>query len=261
MRTLHIGATGMLAQQLMVETTANNIANVNTNGFKKSRAVFQDLFYQNFREVGTLSSERGTIVPVGVQVGLGVKTSGVYRVHGTGSLTGTDNPLDLSVNGRGFFRIGLPDGQVGYTRSGTFQLSGEGELVTVDGYRVLPSITVPSDATQITVNQNGQVQVSLDGQIDPQTVGQLQLAVFVNEGGLEARGDNLFLETPASGQAINGNPGDDGFGTILQGFLESSNVEAVEEITTMISAQRAYEMNSKVIETADQMAATVTNVR
>ena len=261
MRALDIGATGMTAQQKLIEITANNIANVNTHGFKKSRAVFQDLFYQNIRQVGTASSENGTIVPVGVQVGLGVRPAGVYRIHTTGALSQTDNALDLAINGRGYFQIALPNGETGYSRAGTFQISGTGQLVTVDGYEVLPGITIPENATKITVNRNGNVQINLDGQVDPQDIGQITIVTFANDAGLIARGDSIFLETPASGAPNVGNPGDDGYGVLLQGYLESSNVEAVEEITSMITAQRAYEMNSKVIETADQIAATVANIR
>ena len=261
MRALHIGATGMLAQQFLVETTANNIANLNTTAFKKSRAVFQDLFYQNIRQVGSISSNEGTTVPVGVQAGLGVRTSGVYRIHTTGNLIGTDNSLDLAIEGRGYFQVLHPNGETVYTRSGSFQINQDGQLVTVDGYLVQPQIDIPENATEVNINKNGQVAVTVDGAVDPTIVGDLQLAVFANDAGLEALGDNLYRQTNASGQANIDIPGTQGYGAVLQGYLESSNVEAVEEITTMISAQRAYEMNSKVIETADQISAAATNIR
>ncbi len=261
MRALNIGATGMLAQQNLVETTANNLANVNSPGFKKSRVIFQDLIYENIRQVGTESSENGTIVPVGVQLGLGVQTSGIYRIHSPGTVNLTDNPLDLALSGRGFFQVELPSGETGYTRAGAFQLNSDGEIVTVDGYPLEPLISVPANTTSISIDQNGQVQVTIDGQVDSQTVGQLQLANFPNEAGLEAQGGSIYLETAASGAAQTAAPGAPGYGSILQGYLEASNVEAVEEITAIIAAQRAYEMNSKVVETADQMMATASNIR
>ncbi len=261
MRALHIGATGMLAQQFLVEATANNVANLNTTAFKKSRAVFQDLFYQNIRQVGSISSDDGTTVPVGVQAGLGVRTSGVYRIHTTGNLLPTDNSLDLAINGRGYFQVQHPNGETVYTRAGSFQINQDGQLVTVDGYLIQPQVDIPENATEITINQSGEVYVSTDGDVIPQQVGQLELAVFANDAGLEALGDNLYRQTNASGIPNINQPGTQGYGLVLQGFLESSNVEAVEEITTMISAQRAYEMNSKVIETADQISAAATNIR
>ena len=261
MRALHIGATGMLSQQFMVETIANNVANLNTTGFKKSRTVFQDLFYQNFRQVGVASSRDNTTVPVGVQVGLGTKISGVYRIHTSGNMLPTDNSLDIAINGRGYFQIQHPSGETAYSRAGSLQLDQDGFLVTVDGYRVLPGAQIPPGATDITINQSGQIYAKQDGQLQAQQVGQIQLALFANDAGLEALGDNLYRESVASGRATVNAPGSEGYGLVLQGFLETSNVEAVEEITTMISAQRAYEMNSKVIETADQISATATNIR
>ncbi|MEC7203590.1 MAG: flagellar basal-body rod protein FlgG [Pseudomonadota bacterium] len=261
MRSLNIGATGMLAQQLNVEVISHNIANMNTTAFQRRRVEFQDLLYQNQRRVGSDSSDAGTIVPAGVQIGLGVKTAAVYRIAEQGNLTLTENTLDLAINGEGYFEVELPDGETAYTRSGAFQLSENGEIVTVDGFTVLPGLTIPDGAIDVTVNSSGEVLVQLDGQVAPQNVGQFNLANFSNEAGLLAVGDNLFLETPASGGATTGNPDSAGFGRLQQGFLETSNVNVVEEITNLITAQRAYEMNSKVIETSDQMMATMSNVR
>lgn len=261
MRSLSIGATGMLAQQLNVEVISHNIANMNTTAFTRRRVEFQDLLYQNLRRVGSTSSDTGTIVPAGVQVGLGVKTAAVYRITEQGNLTLTENSLDTAINGEGYFQITLPSGETAYTRSGAFQLSEDGEIVTVDGFTVQPGITVPTDAIDITINASGQVEVKLDGQVTPTVAGQIQLAVFPNEAGLLAIGDNLFLESPASGAPTTGNPATAGFGSLQQGFLETSNVNVVEEITNLITAQRAYEMNSKVIETSDQMLATISNIR
>ena len=261
MRALSIAATGMLAQQLNVEVISNNIANLNTTGHKRQRAEFQDLLYQNLRRVGTTSSDTGTIVPSGIQIGVGVKTGSVYRITEQGDLTKTDNQFDLAVKGRGFFRILLPDGTDAFTRAGAFQVSPQGELVTVDGYTVQPGITVPQDAVDVTINSNGEVLAKISGQVTPQNTGQLELAIFFNEAGLEAIGDNLFKETPSSGTSNVGAPGSIGFGTIQQGFLETSNVNAVQEITSLITAQRAYEMNSRVISAADEMLAAITNLR
>ncbi len=261
MSALHVGASGMLAQQFLVETTANNIANLNTTAFKKSRPVFQDLFYQNIRQVGSISSDADTIVPVGVQRGLGTRISGVYRIHNQGNLVTTNNALDLAISGRGYFRVEHPNGTEVYSRSGSLQLSAEGSFVTVDGYSLLPEVTVPNDAIEITINRNGQVYASIEGEIQPRFLGQMELATFPNEAGLEAIGDNLYRQTPASGVPNIDAPGAQGYGTLLQGYLESANVEAIEELTAMISAQRAYEMNSKVIETSDQISATTTNIR
>lgn len=261
MRSLSIGATGMLAQQLNVEVISNNIANLNTTAFTRRRAEFQDLLYQNLRRVGSESSDAGTIVPAGVQIGLGVKTAAVYRITEQGNLTLTENTFDLVINGNGYFQIQLPNGDTAYSRSGSFQLSSDGELVTAYGFTVQPAITIPSDAIDVSVNANGQVLVQQDGQVAPSNVGQLNLAIFSNEAGVLAIGDNLFLETPASGTPTTGAPGNTGIGTIQQGFLETSNVNVVEEITNLITAQRAYEMNSKVIETSDQMMAVLGNIR
>jgi len=261
MRSLDIAATGMLAQQRNVEVVSNNLANMNTTAFQRRRTEFHDLIYQDLRRVGTTSSDSGTIVPTGVQLGLGVKLAAVYRIHEQGNLEATDNTLDMAIQGKGFFQILLPDGTTSYTRDGTFQLDGTGKIVTHDGYQVQPGITVPANAIDVTINNSGEVQVKIEGQTALSTAGQLQIATFLNDAGLEAIGDNLYLETPASGSATTGNPASTGFGTILQGFLETSNVNAVEEISNLISAQRAYEMNSKVIQTSDEMLGTLAGLR
>jgi flagellar basal-body rod protein FlgG len=261
MKSLDIAATGMLAQQLNVEVISNNIANMNTTGYKRQRAEFQDLLYQDQRRVGSASSEAGTIVPAGVQLGLGVQPAAVYRIAEQGSMTITDNTYDLAINGKGFFTVELPSGETGYTRSGAFQLSADGDLVTPEGYLVQPGVTVPSDAIQVTINANGQVFAAIDGQVAPQQVGQIELATFANEAGLRAIGNNLLLETEASGNASVATPGAGGFGRIEQGALEGSNVNVVAEITNMITAQRAYEMNSKVIQASDEMMQSVTQLR
>lgn len=253
MRALSIAATGMLAQQTNVEVIANNLANMNTTGFKRQRAEFQDLLYQTVERSGTASSDAGTVVPSGVQIGVGVRTASVYRITDQGNLASTENPYDLAIQGRGFFRVQMPDGSDAYSRSGAFALSPEGQLVTAKGYVVAPGIAIPQEALSVTINAQGQVQALLAGQNAPQTLGQLELVRFPNEGGLQAEGDNLFLETAASGSPLSGLPGSTGFGTIVQGFLETANVNAVAEITALITAQRAYEMNSKVISTADEM--------
>lgn len=261
MKALSIASTGMLAQQLNVEVISNNIANMNTTGFKRQRAEFQDLLYQNLSRIGATSSDAGTVVPSGIQVGVGVKTGSVYRITEQGNLIATQNPYDLAINGSGYFRIQLPTGEDAYTRSGSFQLSPEGQIVTQDGYVVAPGITIPPNAIDVSINAQGEVQVKLAGQIQPQSVGKLELAVFPNAAGLEAVGDNMLKETPASGAANLGVPGSPGFGAVQQGFLETSNVNSVAEITSLITAQRAYEMNSKVISAADEMMSTISNLR
>lgn len=261
MRSLSIAATGMLAQQRNVEVVANNLANMNTTGYMRRRTEFQDLLYQNLRRVGSTSSDAGTIVPAGVQLGLGVKLAAVYRIHEQGNLTATDNPFDLAIQGKGMFQIELPTGETAYTRDGTFQLNDQGQIVTHDGYKVLPGITVASDAIDVSINESGEVLVKKEGKVDLTKAGQLEIATFPNDAGLEAMGNNLYIQSPASGNPSTGSPADTGFGSILQGFLETSNVNAVEEISNLISAQRAYEMNSKVIKTSDEMMGTLTNLR
>ncbi len=261
MRSLSIAATGMLAQQRNVEVISNNLANMNTTAYMRRRTEFQDLLYQNLRRVGSTSSDAGTVVPTGIQLGSGVKLAAVYRIHEQGSLNPTDNAFDLALQGRGFFQIQMPNGTTAYTRDGTFQLNADGQIVTHDGYPLLPNITVPSNAVDVSINASGEVLAKLDGQVAYSNVGQIQTAIFPNNAGLESIGSNLYQETPASGNGTTGNPGSTGFGTVLQGFLETSNVNAVEEITNLISAQRAYEMNSKVIQTSDNMMGTLTQLR
>jgi flagellar basal-body rod protein FlgG len=253
MRALSIAATGMLAQQTNVEVIANNLANMNTTAYKQQRAQFQDLLYQNVEQAGAQSSDSGTLLPSGIQLGAGVRTAAVYRLNTQGTLTATSNPYDMAINGAGFFRIQMPDGTDAYTRAGNFALSPEGQLVTDKGYVVAPGIAVPSTATGITINAQGQVQATIPGQAAPQSVGQLELTRFPNDGGLNAVGDNLYTETASSGSPQSAVPGSPGYGTIQQGFLEGANVNAVEEMTSLITAQRAYEMNSKVISAADEM--------
>jgi len=261
MRALDIAGTGMQAQQTNVEVISNNMANMTTTGFKRQRAEFQDLIYQNLRRVGSNSSDAGTVVPSGAQVGLGVMTAAIYPINEQGNLQQTSNTLDMAIQGNGYFQITLPTGETAYTRDGTFALGADGTLVTADGYTVQPGLQIPAAATAVTVNTSGQVQVSLAGTTTPQTIGQLQLAVFPNAAGLASQGGNLAVQTAASGAPVTGNPGTAGFGTVMQGFIETSNVNVVTEITNLITAQRAYEMNSKVITSSDEMLSTLTNLR
>ena len=262
MRALSIAATGMNAQQLNLEVIANNIANINTTGYKRARAEFSDLLYQVDRTQGVPNRANSSIVPEGVSIGLGVKTSAVRNVHIQGELTSTGNSFDMALNGKGWFQIEGADGSTLYSRSGAFNTNATGQLVTVDGANVIPAITVPADAVEVIVNKSGQVFARLQDQTDLVDLGQLTLATFANEAGLAPLGDNLFQETAASGPANVGIPGDPGYATIEQGYLENSNVDPVKEITELISAQRAYEMNSKVIQAADEMASIVSkNIR
>jgi flagellar basal-body rod protein FlgG len=261
MQALRTAASGMSAQQLNVEVISHNIANMNTVGFKRQRAEFQDLLYQQVERAGSQSSSNGNVVPTGVQVGGGVKAGSVYRITEQGTPTLTDNPLDIAIQGKGYLPILMPSGETAYTRAGNFSTNDQGQIVTEDGYTVQPGITVPQNATDIIIGKTGLVQAKLDGQTDPQTIGQIQLATFMNEGGLEQIGDNLLLETAASGAATLAAPGEPGFGTLMQHYTEASNVDAVTEITQLITAQRAYEMNSKVITTADQMLQATSQLR
>ena len=261
MRSLNIAATGMQAQQQNVEVISNNIANMNTTAYMRRRTEFHDLIYQNLRRVGSTSSDAGTVVPSGVQLGLGVKMAAVYRIHEQGNLTSTDNTFDMAIQGNGFFQVQLPDGTTGFTRDGSLQLSPTGQIVTHDGNPVVPNITVDSNAIDVTINSTGEVLVKLQGSVTPTNAGQIQLASFPNDAGLEAMGSNLYQESPASGAATAGTPGAAGYGTLLQGFLETSNVNAVAEVSELISAQRAYEMNSKVIQTSDQMMSTLNQIK
>jgi flagellar basal-body rod protein FlgG len=258
MKALAIAATGMSAQQTNLEVIANNVANINTTGFKRARAEFADLLYQSDRSQGVPNRVGELPVPEGVNLGLGVRTIAVRQLHSQGPLAQTSNPLDIAINGDGWFQITGPEGETLYTRAGAFNLGPNGELVTLDGYLVQPGINVPADALRVTVNQSGEIYAEIRGQVEPQLLGQLSLSTFPNDAGLEALGDNLFRETVASGQPIDGFPGEENRGTLQQGFLEGSNVDPVKEITELISAQRAYEMNSKVIKTADDMSGTVT---
>ena len=260
MRSLDIASTGMQAQQTNVEVISNNIANMNTTGYKRQRIEFQDLLYQNMRRVGSTSSDTGTVVPSGAQVGLGVKTAAVYRVDEQGNLQQTSNTFDMAISGNGLFQVTLPSGDTAYTRDGTFSLSPTGEIVTADGYVVQPGITIPQNATNVTINANGEVLATVAGQVAPQNVGQLQLATFANDAGLAASGGNLLAQTAASGTAQVGTPGAAGYGSVMQGFVETSNVNVVSEMTNLITAQRAYEMNSRVISASDDMLSTITKL-
>jgi flagellar basal-body rod protein FlgG len=252
MRSLWISKTGMEAQQTQLDTIAHNLANVGTNGFKRGHAVFEDLMYQNLRQAGASSSEQ-TQLPTGLQLGLGVRPVSLSRNFSQGNLQQTGNTLDLAVKGNGFFQIQMPDGTVAYTRDGAFQVNSQGQMVTNNGFTVQPGITIPADARSVTIAADGTVGVIRPGQSVLTSVGQLQLATFANPAGLEARGQNLFTETAASGTPNTGSPADDGFGALAQGYVETSNVNVVEELVAMIQTQRAYEINSKAIQTSDQM--------
>jgi len=259
-RALYSAATGMNAQETNIDVISNNLANVNTNGFKKSRADFQDLMYQYAVEPGALTSQT-TMNPTGVQVGLGVKTASVQKVFTQGDLTSTGNQLDIAIEGDGFFQVLRPDGTFAYTRSGTFQLDMNGQLVTPDGYPVAPGITIPQDSLGITIAQDGTVSVKQPNNAVPTQVGQITAVRFPNNAGLRAMGQNLYEETQASGAAVNGIFNQLGFGRLNQGFLESSNVSVVEQVVNMITAQRAYEASSKGITTADEMLNQVINLK
>jgi flagellar basal-body rod protein FlgG len=261
MRSLQIAATGMQAQQTNIEVISNNIANISTTGFKRRRAEFQDLIYQNLRRTGSQSADTGTLLPSGAQLGLGVRTAAIYRISEQGNLQQTENRFDIAIRGNGYFQVLMPSGETAYTRDGTFGLSAEGTIVTAEGFTVQPAITIPPAARDVTINATGEVLAKIDGQVQPQNVGQIQLAIFANEGGLEAIGENLFLATPGSGDAQQAAPGAAGYGQVLQGFIETSNVNVVQEITALITAQRAYEMNSRVISASDEMLSTLTRLK
>jgi len=258
-RSLYTAATGMEAQKLNIDVVANNLANVNTTGYKRSRADFQDLIYQTVSEPGATSAE-GSQIPTGIQVGLGVRTIAVQKMFDQGDFASTGNPLDLVIEGDGFFQITKPDGEIGYTRGGAFKLDSEGRIVTSDGYPLEPSITIPSNATSITIGTDGQVSIMQSGSSTPTQVGQITLARFSNPAGLKAIGKTMFIVTDSSGDAITGTPGADGMGTIGQGFLEMSNVNVVEEMVNMITSQRAYEINSKAVTASDEMLQTINNM-
>lgn len=259
MKALSIAATGMTAQQLNVEVIANNIANINTTAFKRSRAEFTDLLYQTQRMQGVPNQGGQSVIPEGVRQGLGVRAAAIRNLHLQGGLTLTGNTYDMAIDGRGWFQVDGPNGETLYTRSGAFNKNADGQLVTLDGYAVQPAILVPSTATDVTVNESGEIFATIPGQAAPQSLGQLSLANFTNDVGLEPIGGNLYRETLASGTPVAGVPTDPGFGKIRQKYLEASNVDPVSEITELISAQRAYEMNSKVIQAADSMAGTISN--
>jgi flagellar basal-body rod protein FlgG len=261
MKALYIASTGMSAQERNVEVISNNIANMRTTGFKRQRAEFQDLLYQTYRRAGASTSETGTQVPVGIEIGSGVRLSATARVMSQGNVAPTEKDLDLAIRGEGFFMVEMPDGRTAYTRDGTFERDATGMLVTVDGYQVQPGIIVPADATSVSISRDGIVEGFINGGTEPVQLGQIQMARFVNKGGLESMGDNLFLETAASGEAQVGLPGQDGMGSLLQGYLESANVNAVTEMADLISAQRAYEMNARIISGADQMMQATAQLR
>jgi len=259
-RALYSSSSGMQAQQMNLDTIANNLANVNTTGFKRTRVDFQDLLYQTYRAPGTAGSQ-GTTIPTGIQVGHGSRPVATQRIFSQGDFQQTENPLDLVIEGDGFFQVTRPDGTTGYTRAGAFKKDGTGRVVTSEGFLLSPAITIPADAKQITVGSDGTVSVTLAGQTAASTVGTLQLASFINPAGLLSVGRNLFTPTAASGSAVVGNPGVTGLGTIAQGFLELANVKVVEEMVAMITSQRAYEANSKAIQTADDMLGISNNLK
>lgn len=257
-QALRIAATGMAAQQLNVDVLSNNIANLNTTSFKQGTPAFVDLVYQNQRAVGAITSSAGTLAPTGIQVGLGVSTGAVYKIMKEGSLNSTGNPFDLAMSGRGFFRITMPNGDTNYTRDGSFQVNQDGQLCTKDGYLLDPTITVPINATDFTVTSTGEVSAKVNNVVT--SLGTITVSMFVNEAGLESLGDNLYAETEVSGAPTDVTPGDSGAGQITQNFLEGSNVDAISSITQLITAQRAYELNSKVITTADEMLNALTQI-
>lgn len=261
MRALHIAATGMLAQQMRVETISNNLANMSTTGYNARRAEFADLHYQQMTRPGSINASDGTVVPTGVQLGLGVRPAAVSVQLAQGSLSATGGDLDIAIDGKGFLEVALPSGQTAYTRDGGLKRTGEGLIVTSDGYPVAPEIVIPDDARSISINADGEVYVFFAENAEAQLIGQFNLTGFANAKGLEAIGSNLFTETEASGPPITTTPGLDGLGTVRQGYLEESSVDAVREITELIAAQRGYEMNSKVISAADQMMGAMTQVR
>jgi flagellar basal-body rod protein FlgG len=253
-RSLFIAKTGLEAQQTSLDVITNNLANVSTNGFKRSRAVFEDLLYQNLRQPGAQSSQQ-TNLPSGLQIGTGVRSVATERIFTQGNPQQTGNSKDLMINGGGFFQVLLPDGSAAYTRDGSFQMDANGQLVTSSGYPLQPAITIPANAESVTVGRDGTVSVTIPGSAAPSQVGSIQVSTFVNPAGLEARGENLYVETGASGTANTNTAGSNGAGVIMQGFVETSNVNVVEEMVNMIQTQRAYEINSKAISTSDQMLA------
>ena len=261
MKALYIASTGMAAQERNVEIISNNIANMRTTGFKRQRAEFQDLLYQQYQRAGSATSDQGTTSPVGIEVGSGVKTAATPRVMSQGTVNPTEKDLDLAVSGEGYFAIQMPDGTTGYTRDGSFDRSAEGLLVNVDGYQVQPGITVPDNASSISISADGIVQAYVGTATTPTQLGQIQLYRFVNPTGLQSMGDNNFAETAASGTAQAGTPNADGMGKLMQGYLEQANVNPVTEIADLIAAQRAYEMNARVVTGADEMLSSISQMR
>ena len=261
MNALQIAASGMSAQQMRVDVVANNLANMSTTGYNARRADFADLHYQQLAKPGTVSAQDGSILPTGIQMGLGVRPSAVSVVLGQGTLAQTGGDLDVAIEGRGYIEVTLPSGASGYTRDGSLKRTGDGLIVTADGYQVAPGMTIPSDARSVTINADGEVYAFFSGQVSSQLLGQIGLVGFTNEKGLEAMGSNLYLESPASGPPLVGTPGLDGLGTLQQGYLEESTVDPVREVSELIKAQRGYELNAKVITAADQMLSATTQVR
>ena len=260
MRALDTAATGMAAMDLQVQVIAGNLANMTTTGYKSQRAEFQDLIYEHVQRIGAQASENGNILPVGIELGSGVKTVGTPRLMTQGTLAQTGNTLDVAIQGAGWFQILMPDGTFSYTRDGSFQMDNQGRIVTAEGYLVQPTITIPVNSTGLTINAQGQVSVTLPGSTTSSLLGQINLTTFINDAGLQANGSNLFVATPASGSPQTQLPGANNAGTLLQGSLEQSNVSAVTEISNLIAAQRAYEMNSKVITAADEMLQTTSQL-
>ncbi len=260
MRALHTAATGMMAQELNVQVISNNIANMHTTGYKRQRAEFQDLLYEHVRRIGTQTSTQGNILPVGIDLGGGVKTVGTPRLMTQGTISPTGGDLNVAIRGEGFFKVAMPDGSFSYTRDGSFQMDAQGRIVTLQGNVIQPGITIPNNAQSVTISPAGQVSATLPGATTSTVLGQMVTTRFINKAGLQAIGDNLFVETPASGTPQDGVPNVDGYGDLQQGNLEQSNVEAVTEISDLIAAQRAYEMNGKVISAADQMLSATSNL-
>lgn len=258
-RSLYIARTGMDAHQTQLDVITNNLANVSTNGFKRARAVFEDLLYQTMRQPGAQSSQQTTI-PSGLQLGTGVRPVATERIHTQGNLTQTGNTLDIAVQGQGFFQIQMPDGTLAYTRDGAFQKDAQGMMVTSSGYQLQPPVTIPSNAVSVTIGRDGAVSALLAGQTAPTQIGSIMLSTFVNPGGLQSMGENLYVETASSGTASSNTPGNNGTGLLNQGYVETSNVNVVEELVNMIQTQRAYEINSRAIQTSDQMLAKLTQL-
>jgi len=260
MRALYTAATGMMAQEKNVEVISNNVANMRTTGFKRQTIHFQDLLYEHQRRAGSPTSDQNTQVPAGIFIGSGAKVVATPRIMSQGNVSQTERTYDMAIRGEGFFRVQLPDGRIAFTRDGGFETDSQGRITTKEGYLVDPGITVPQNATSVAIAQDGQVTAIVPGNTTPQTLGQITMSRFINKVGLESMGDNLFLETPGSGPAVDGTPNTEGFGNLQQGYLEESNVNAVTEIASMIQAQRAYELNSKIISGADQMLTATANM-